>query len=612
MILSSHHENQKAPKCNNQNSMKIILISLLCISLSFMFGTMSGLHRSTNNNSIIEKMQREKCSNKLNNNIMNPINMVDNKEFNDKEFNDIVERRVKEELAKRIKERKNKQNDNRINTKLFEKENNLGITGAARMKKKDFMNLYDFGNPNHPDDKYIKDSDGLIFYSTPKSYPSTTTATKDNNDNDEDEIPLLNVEDALQNCNVLNVINNNGAQCIAIHNYAESFHLQKFMRVGEHGTKLSKSYPLTIQGRARTAAGTNVFRSPDKRLILDNFANLRQYLNTKQDVINELTPIVQRIVKDNTIIVLTCNLGQVDLLMNFVCSAKSKHFDISNVLLFATDKQTYDIGIGLGLAVFYDESNFGNLPTAEARSYGDRTFTAMMYAKVVTVQTINMLGYDVLFQDVDIIWYNEPLTLFHDKNHPNYDFDCLFSRDGATTVRYAPYDANSGFYYIRYNERTKYMLISLLYAGDLIQRLHSHQAALQSILAEHSSLFGLKVKTLTEEEFPGGHYFHKRDQKYMKSFIKGEENPFIFHMCWTRNKDDKLKYMKQMGWWYLNLKCNDPMNVLRNKDKEDANYDMVSDCCASQAIIECFYRDKPSVIPCKDSPPIDKGRPSFW
>ena len=51
---------------------------------------------------------------------------------------------------------------------------------------------------------------------------------------------------------------------------------------------------------------------------------------------------------------------------------------------------------------------------------------------------------------------------------------------------------------------------------------------------------------------------------------------------------------------------------MRKNDKEDANYDMVSDCSASQAKIECFYRDKPSVMPCKGSPPIDKGRPSFW
>ena len=38
------------------------------------------------------------------------------------------------------------------------------------------------------------------------------------------------------------------------------------------------------------------------------------------------------------------------------------------------------------------------MPESEAHVYGDKTFTQMMYAKVVTVQLINRMGYDVLFQ----------------------------------------------------------------------------------------------------------------------------------------------------------------------------------------------------------------------
>ena len=41
---------------------------------------------------------------------------------------------------------------------------------------------------------------------------------------------------------------------------------------------------------------------------------------------------------------------------------------------------------------------FEKMPEKEARIYGDRSFTQMMYAKVVTVQLINRLGHDVLFQ----------------------------------------------------------------------------------------------------------------------------------------------------------------------------------------------------------------------
>ena len=57
----------------------------------------------------------------------------------------------------------------------------------------------------------------------------------------------------------------------------------------------------------------------------------------------------------NTIIVMTCNMGQSELLVNFVCNAHSKGYDLSNVLVFPTDQSTKELAEGLGLATFYDE-----------------------------------------------------------------------------------------------------------------------------------------------------------------------------------------------------------------------------------------------------------------
>jgi len=34
------------------------------------------------------------------------------------------------------------------------------------------------------------------------------------------------------------------------------------------------------------------------------------------------------------------------------------------------------------------------MPEKEAKRYGDKAFTQMMYAKIVTVQLINRMGYD--------------------------------------------------------------------------------------------------------------------------------------------------------------------------------------------------------------------------
>ena len=77
-------------------------------------------------------------------------------------------------------------------------------------------------------------------------------------------------------------------------------------------------------------------------------------------------------------------------------------------------------------------------------------------AKVVCVQLTNMLGYDVIFQDVDVVWYHNPLDYFHNKTNPFYHFNLYFQDDGAHSDRYAPTRANSGFYYVRNNDKTNY------------------------------------------------------------------------------------------------------------------------------------------------------------
>ena len=88
------------------------------------------------------------------------------------------------------------------------------------------------------------------------------------------------------------------------------------------------------------------------------------------------------------------------------------------------------------------------------------------------------------------------VPFFHDKSNPLYDFDMFFQDDGARSLRYAPYSANtgqpraislmsdvffsffirwnlmsfclplSGFYYVRNNVKTKFLFRALLFQGE--------------------------------------------------------------------------------------------------------------------------------------------------
>jgi hypothetical protein len=137
--------------------------------------------------------------------------------------------------------------------------------------------------------------------------------------------------------------------------------------------------------------------------------------------LKKLKPLARKAAKNKTLIVMFSNFGQSELIVNFCCSARSRNLDLSPVLVFATDRETLELAEGLGLTAFYDEVNFGKMPSAAAEDYGDSVFSKMMEAKVMCFHMASMLGYDILFQDVDMIWYQDPLPYFHDEKLPYAD-----------------------------------------------------------------------------------------------------------------------------------------------------------------------------------------------
>jgi hypothetical protein len=138
--------------------------------------------------------------------------------------------------------------------------------------------------------------------------------------------------------------------------------------------------------------------------------------------------------------------------------------------------------------------------------------------------------------------------------------------------------------------------------GDVVDQTKSHQATLTAVLNEHASWKGLRVKVWKKgqgNQFPGGFEYHAPKLKNdMKILLQGNStvDPYIFHMCWTENKHNKKKFFQQMGLWYKKEGC--------QTDGED--------CCLAKPNIICHYRDKPSIIPCRDSNPLHPGKKSFW
>lgn len=488
-------------------------------------------------------------------------------------------------------------------------------TGLSQVDRTQFSQRFDVGVPMDPPNG--ENNKVLILYNGKDALPDSTFLQEQIKGNG--DIPNLGIEDATKNCDVLDLVlvqSKTKKQCFALMGQYQSFHIQKFMRLPtKDGEKLRSDVPLRLVNRGAQASGRLSARPPRKDQTLEYWKTLKTYLDTLPSVLEELEPIAKSVARQNTVVVMVCNHGQSELLMNFVCSSRARGLDLSPVLVFATDEETKELAEGLGLTAFFDKTNYGAAPKQAARSYGDRAFTAMMMAKVYCVQMTAMLGYDVLFQDVDMVWYKDPLEYFHDEKSPSHGFDVYFQDDGSRGIFYAPFSANTGFYYVRSNDRTRNFFNSLLMSGDLVISAKSHQIALVALLSEHTSLHGMKTKVLSRDtnEFPGGHAFHYR-RDFMKDIFAGKVTPYIFHMSWTLNKENKQKFFRQIGDWYLKDECvaSTSDKILGTKGHAPEKGSLIEPCCSAEPIFSCFYSDKPSKFPCKDSPTIDKGGRPFW
>lgn len=475
------------------------------------------------------------------------------------------------------------------------------VLEAARVMKRDFLETFDGGLPD--DDVHNEHLDEvLILYNNEKALPSTQTEATIQSD---EPVPKLTALDATEHCQTLHVISTKAdvPQCVALVGQYESFHISNWMRVPPGDEKLpqyDRIWPLRPVGRGMRPDGVNEFIPPNRVKQRKHWERMIRYLHHFEETSQKhLKPILQRIARENTIIVMVCNHGQSDLLLNFLCASRSRDLSLKNLFILCTDTETYQLAMNLGVAAYYDELNFGGISSKSANRYGDKIFRDVMWAKVVAVHMVAMLGYDVLFQDVDVVWYKDPLP-FLQNNHQ--DFDLVFQDDGARTVRYAPYFANSGFYFCRNNEKTRYLLTSLVYMGDLIMASGSHQQELAVLLAEHGSLFGLRSKALPGENFPSGyHYLQKPD--LMHEIVTGKRKPYLFHINWTENREEKLSFLQQMGLWFVQPQCAVPGEAVLNQDRS---------CCAADPLVTCHYRDRPSAVPCHDSPAMVKNGKSFW
>ena len=226
------------------------------------------------------------------------------------------------------------------------------ITGMATTPKANFTSMLDLGVPLDP--FRLGSTDVLMIYSNQNVLPAEVTSSQTPG------LVQLSAEAAVEKCDYISVIltdhadNKRRNQCLAIVPQYESYHIQRWGRLNKKKNIVQKGFPLQLIPHGTKKKGIVEFQPPNEFQHRKMFDLLKLYLKNMNDVKAELKVILERIAIDNTVIVMVCNFGQSELLINFVCSAHSRGFDLSNVIVFTTDQETDDLARGLGLTSYYD------------------------------------------------------------------------------------------------------------------------------------------------------------------------------------------------------------------------------------------------------------------
>jgi len=281
--------------------------------------------------------------------------------------------------------------------------------------------------------------------------------------------------------------------------------------------------------------------------------------------------------KRRAAVIMVANEGVMDLLLNFICSANSAKMDVSTFIVFVGRPEYIALVENMGANAIYSAS-LGHMPKHAANGYLDKTFSRMMWFKMVSVYIAIAAGFDVLFQDVDLIWLKDPIPYL--QNAPG---DVSFMDDGARTPRYTPLFVNSGFYFLKNNPKVRHFQEKLMKsAASEIGYTHSHQSVMIRHLSEAHHLYGLEILVLDLELFPSGVMYH-HNKKYMAKIKAKEFTPFVFHMCWTENRVDKVKYFKILEMWFIpdSDSCSSSAHMLQDIQKNSNTKNSIADNCCS-------------------------------
>lgn len=239
------------------------------------------------------------------------------------------------------------------------------------------------------------------------------------------------------------------------------------------------------------------------------------------------------------VLVMTANAGYNDMFTNWVRSCDRAGISVRDwSLFFAADDAAAKNAEHLGFRVFTDVRSYGEMPTKAVGSFGDADFRLLMFQKTAVVHDVVELGFDILFQDVDVVWRKDPRDVLLTDEPDRWDLRFMY--DGDNPI-HGPLHANTGFFWVRSTAATRAFWAGVLDAYPDIYDCGSQQSIVNRILGQSD----LAIDILPEEQFANGHLFSIDEPSQLP------DDPYVIHCSWTSNIVHKIQKYRREGLWYL-------------------------------------------------------------
>ena len=272
---------------------------------------------------------------------------------------------------------------------------------------------------------------------------------------------------------------------------------------------------------------TNCIQTKNRKTVLQNFPSVER----SGDYLNDL------------VILTTITSSFIDLTENWLASIRRCGEYHPRIYIIAEDQETYDH--------FYNKSSIiSNVNVIKAPQYEEtasQEFNTgenknLLCKRPQYILDILKSGHDVLFSDVDVVWFHRPYRFFND------DFDILFLQDQVppdTTV-------STGFAFYRATNDTIQFVERWVDEIKCWKEPKSDQVILNRLVIKHMGdimdpIPWFKLKILNPKKFVSGKNYFNEIWRKENPNVK----PVVLHNNWIQGHDAKVERFKKLRTWFV-------------------------------------------------------------